>query len=60
MKLLKQSLLMSAWLTLLLGLAYPYWRDLRLGGILFPGKANVAFVSRGGAVVVLPIGLGLR
>lgn len=50
MKLLKQSLLMNVWLTLVLGLAYPFVMT-GLAQVLFPGKANGSLVLKGGAVV---------
>jgi K+-transporting ATPase ATPase C chain len=50
MKLLKQSLLMNIWLTLLLGLAYPVVMT-GLAQVLFPRKANGSLVEKNGAVV---------
>lgn len=50
MKLLKQSLLMNLWLTLLLGLAYPLVMT-GLAQVIFPSKANGSLVSKDGAVV---------
>jgi K+-transporting ATPase ATPase C chain len=50
MKLLKQSLLMNVWLTLLLGLAYPFVMT-GLAQVLFPGRANGSLVVKDGAVV---------
>ncbi|HEX4047886.1 MAG TPA: potassium-transporting ATPase subunit KdpC [Elusimicrobiota bacterium] len=50
MKLLKQSLLMNVWLTLLLGLAYPFVMT-GAAQVLFPRKANGSLVVRNGAVV---------
>ena len=50
MKLLKQSFLMSVWLTILLGLVYPAVVT-GLAQILFPSKANGSLVVQNGAVI---------
>jgi K+-transporting ATPase ATPase C chain len=50
MRLLKQSLLMNVWLTLLLGLAYPLAMT-GLAQVLFPGRANGSLVVKNGVVV---------
>ncbi len=50
MKLLKQSILMNVWLTLLLGLAYPFVMT-GLAQVLFPGRANGSLVVKDGVVV---------
>jgi K+-transporting ATPase ATPase C chain len=50
MKLLKQSLWMNVWLTLLLGLAYPAVMT-GLAQVLFPGRANGSLVLKDGAVI---------
>ena len=50
MKLLKQSLLMNVWLTLLLGLAYPVVMT-GLAQVLFPGRANGSLIDINGTIV---------
>jgi K+-transporting ATPase ATPase C chain len=50
MKLLKQSLLMNVWLTLLLGLAYPVVMT-GLAQVVFPGRANGSLIVKDGAAV---------
>ena len=50
MKLLKQSLWMNVWLTLLLGFAYPVVMTC-LAQVLFPGRANGSLVVKDGVVV---------
>jgi K+-transporting ATPase ATPase C chain len=50
MKLLKQSLLINVWLTLLLGLAYPFVMT-GLAQVLFAGRANGSLVVKDGVVV---------
>lgn len=50
MKLLKQSLLINLWLTLLLGLAYPAVMT-GLAQVLFPRAANGSLVVKDGVVV---------
>ena len=50
MKLLRQSLLLNIWLTVLCGLLYPAVTT-GLAQLLFPAKANGSLVTSGGAVI---------
>jgi potassium-transporting ATPase KdpC subunit len=50
MKLLKQSLLLNVWLTLLLGLAYPFAMT-GLAQVLFPRRANGSLLLEHGRIM---------